>query len=150
MTTRSTNPNDPQTSIELRVRTMRTLWIGGVLSLGAFYVFTIMSGRSDTVNPNQTVSLATLIGAMVAALVSFPIKSKLLSSAIEQQQPGMVQQAYVVAWTVNEVGALLSLLDFFLTGNRYYFVGLIIAGCVQLLHFPRREHVINAAFKNTL
>ena len=86
----------------------------------------------------------------MAALVSFPIKSKLLSSAIDQQQTAVVQQAYVVAWAITEVGALLSLVDYFLTGNRYYFVGLIIAGCAQLLHFPRREHVINAAFKNTL
>lgn len=128
---------------------MRILWIVIVLSIGNFYVFTILQGRSESMVPNQTISLTLLIVTMMAALVSFPIKSKLVSRAIEQQQTGMVQQAYVVAWAITEVGALLSLLDFFLTGNRYYFVGLIIAGCMQLLHFPRREHVINAAFKNT-
>ena len=120
-----------------------------LLSMGSFYVFTIVSGRSESMVPNQTVSLVLLVGTMMAALASFPIKSKLLSRAIEQQQTAMVQQAYVVAWAITEVGAILSLVDFFMTGNRYYFVGLIIAGCVQLLHFPRREHVINAAFKNT-
>ena len=146
----SPNQNDPQTSIELRLRTMRILWIGMILSMAMFEVFTLVRGQSETTVPNQTVSLALLVGTMMAALVSFPIKSKLLGSAVEQQQTGMVQQAYVVAWAITEVGALLSLVDFFLTGNHYYFVGLLIAGCVLLLHFPRREHVINAAFKNTL
>jgi hypothetical protein len=99
--------------------------------------------------PNQTLSIAMLGGAMLAVLVSFVIKSKLLSRAIEQRQPGMVQQAYVVAWAVNEVAALLGVLDHFGTGNRYYYVQILIAACGLLLHFPRREHVMNAAFKNT-
>ena len=146
----ATSQNDPQTTIELRLRTIRTLWISAVLSLASFVVFRFIIGRSENPVPNQTVSLALLVGTMMAALVSFPLKSKFLRTAVEQQQIGMVQQAYVVAFTVTEVGALLSLIDFFMTGNRYYFVGIIIAGCVQLLHFPRREHVINAAFKNTL
>lgn len=146
----SPNQNDPQTSIELRLRTIRVLWIGAILSLGAFEVFVFMAKRPENAVPNQTVSLAVLVGAMMAGLISFPIKNKFLRDAVEQQLPGMVQQAYVVAFTITEVGALLSLFDFFFTGNRYYFGGIIIAACVDLLHFPRREHVINAAFKNTL
>lgn len=145
----ATNQNDPQTSIELRLRTMRILWISMILSMAMLEVLMLFRGRSESIVPNQTISLALLVGTMMAALVSFPLKSKFLNSSVEQQHIGMVQQAYVVAWAVTEVGALLTLLDFFMTGNRYYFVGLIIAGCVLLLHFPRREHVINAAFKNT-
>ena len=145
------NPSpNPQTSIELRIRTMRILWIAMFLSIGAYYVFTILRGRPADLSPNQTISLALIGGAALAALVSFPIKSKLLTQAIEQQQTGMVQQAYVVAWAITEVGALLGILDFFLTGDHYYYAALIIAALGQLLHFPRREHVINAAFKNTL
>jgi hypothetical protein len=36
------------------------------------------------------------------------------------------------------------------TGDRYYYMLFIIAACGQLLHFPKREHVINAAFKPTI
>ena len=142
--------NDPPTSIELRIRTMRMIWISMLLSIGAYYVFTLLRGRPADLPPNQTISLALIGGAALAALVSFPIKSKLLAQAIEQQQVGMVQQAYVVAWAITEVGALFGMLDYFITGNPYYYAALIIAACGQLLHFPRREHVINAAFKNTL
>jgi hypothetical protein len=62
----------------------------------------------------------------------------------------MVQQAYIVTWAINEVAALLGLMDFFLTNDRYYFVLLIIAALGLLLHFPRREHVVNAAFKSSV
>src|ERR1700752_391603 len=141
---------DPQTSIELRVRTMRTIWIAMLLSIGAYFVFTIVRERPEELGQNPTVSLALLVGAMVAAVVSFPIKRKLLNQAIEQQQIPMVQQAYVVAWTITEVGALFGLLDYFITGNRYYYAPLIIAACGLLLHFPRREAVLNAAFRDTL
>jgi hypothetical protein len=50
-----------------------------------------------------------------------------------------------VAWAITEVGALLGLLDFFKSADRYYYVLFLIAACGQLLHFPRREHVINAS-----
>ena len=80
--------------------------------------------------------------------VSVAIKKRFLTQSVEQQQPQLVQQGYVIALAVTEVAALLGLLDFYLTGNRYYFLLLIIAACGQLLHFPRRQHVIDACFKN--
>jgi hypothetical protein len=150
MSSQQTNQSDQQTNLELRIRTMRVVWIALLLSIGAYYIFTIIAGRSENAVPNQTVSMALLGGAVFAFIASFPIKSKLLSKAVEQQQTGMVQQAYVVAWGITEVGALLGVVDFFLTGNRFYFAPLIIAAFGQLLHFPRREAVLNAAFKNTL
>jgi hypothetical protein len=42
------------------------------------------------------------------------------------------------------------MLDFFLTNNRYYYALLILAALGLLLHFPRREAVVNAAFKRGL
>jgi len=88
--------------------------------------------------------------AILMVLVAFVIKTKLLSKALEQQSTGMVQQAYVVTWAITEVAAVLGLIDFFLTNDRYYFVLLIIAVLGVLLHFPRREHVVNAAFNNSV
>ena len=128
---------------------MRTIWIAMLVSIGAYYVFTIIRGRPEALSPNPTVSFALLIGATMAAIVSFPIKSKLLAQAVDKQQVPMVQQAYVIAWAITEVGAIFGLLDFFMTGNRYFFAPMIIAACVQLLHFPRREAILNAAFRNT-
>jgi len=150
MNTKSTNQGDTQTSIELRIRTMRMLWTGMLLSIGVWYVFLQFARRSENLAPNPTMSLTLLGVAVVSTLLSFLIKSKLLTKAVEQQQVLMVQQGYVVTWAIAEVAALLGMLDFFATGDRYYHLFFIIAACGMLLHFPRREPVVNAAFKSTM
>lgn len=139
---------EPQGNIEQRIRTMQILWIGMLLSVGAYYVFTFFSGRSTEITPNRNLSLILVGVGLLTTLISFPIKNVLLAKAVEQQQVQMVQQGYIVAWAITEVAALLGLLDFFVTGNRYFYVLFIIAACGLLLHFPRREHVIDAGFKN--
>jgi hypothetical protein len=80
--------------------------------------------------------------------VAMVIKRKLLAQSVEQQRVPLVQQGYIIAWALTEVAAILGLLDFFATGNPYYFVLFIVAFCGQLLHFPRRQHVLDASFKN--
>ena len=143
-------PNNTQENVELRLRTMRTLWMGMILSILGYFVLTLFAGRSEDLEPNPTLSLILLAVATSAALVSFPLKSKLLNRAIEQKQVPMVQQAYIVAWAITEVGGLLGVLDFFMTVNRYYYLLFMIAALGQLLHFPRREHVLNAWAKSPI
>ena len=141
---------DPQTNFELRIRTMRTVWIGMLLSIGIYYVFTLFVARPENVEPNSTLFLVLVAIALSITFISFPIRSKLLSRAVEQQQVQLVQQGYLVAWALSEVAALLGVLDFFVTGDRYYYVLFIIGVCGQLLHFPRHEHVVNASAKSPI
>jgi hypothetical protein len=141
---------DPQTNFELRIRTMRTLWIGVFLSSGVYYLFTLFVERPENVEPNSTLFLVLVAIALSTTFISFPIRSKLLNRAVEQQQVQLVQQGYIVAWALSEVAALLGVLDFFMTGDRYYYILFIIGACGQLLHFPRREHVVNASAKSPI
>jgi len=141
---------DPQTNFELRIRTLRVLWIAMLLSVAVYYVFTLYVGRPENVEPNSTLFLAFVVVGLSTTLVSFLVKNKLLSRAVEQQQVQMVQPAYVVAWALTEVAALLGVLDFFATGDRYYYVLFIIAALGQLLHYPRREDVVNASTKTSI
>ena len=129
---------------------MRILWIGMVLSICAYFMFTLFKGRSEGITPNSSLSLMLVSVGLITTLISFPIKNKLLTRAVEQQQAQLVQQGYIVTWAVTEVAALLGMLDFFLTGHRHYYILFIIAACGLLLHFPRREHVINASFKSPI
>lgn len=140
----NTQPHNPQENIELRLRTLQTLWIGLMLSIVAYFGLTLFVGRPEGLEPNSTLSIVLLAIAALTTLLSFPIKSKLFNQAIDQQQVQMVQQAYIVAGAMCEVGALLGVLDFFLTSNRFYYVLFIIGVLGQLLNFPRREHVLNA------
>ena len=119
-------------------------------SIGWYYVFTFFAQRSGDITPNSTLFLILIGVALLTTLVSFPIKNKLLSRAVDQRQAQLVQQAYLVAWVLTEVAALLGLLSYYVDGNRYFYVLFIIAACGFLLHFPRREHVINASFKGAV
>jgi hypothetical protein len=113
-------------------------------------VFCLVRGRPEGLAPNNTLFLGLVVVSLSATLVSFLVKSQLLNRAIEQQQVQQVQQAYVVGWAITEVGALLGMIDYLVSGDRYYYVLFIIAACGQLLHYPRREHVLNASFKRSL
>lgn len=129
---------------------MRTIWTAMLMSIGFYYAFTFFAKRPENAEPNSTIFLVLLAIAVSTVLISFPVKNKLISQAIEQQHVPLVQQAYIVAWALSEVAALLGLLDFFLTGNRYFYLLFLIAVLAQLLHFPRREHVIHASFKKPI
>ena len=145
------NPKELQQQIELRMRTMRTLWLALLLSIGAYFVFlTLFLHRSEEVRSNAALSLILAVIAMSSILTSFLIKSRLLSRAIEQQQVSLVQQAYILTWAITEVAALLGMVDFLITNDRYYYGFFLIAACGQLVHFPKREHVENASFKSSV
>jgi len=126
------------------------MWIALVMSIGGYFVVTLFKQRSEGVEPNSMLSLILIVIAASTTLVSFLIKGKLLTKAIDQSQVPQVQQAYVVAWAVTEFAALLGLLDYFITADRYYYVPFLIALLGQLLHFPRSEHIVNASFRPSL
>ena len=140
-------PDQMQQNIELRMRTMRVLWFSLLMSIVMYYLLTIFVARTGDAQPNSTLFLVLVGIALSTTLFSFLVKSKLIDRAVELQQVARVQQAYIVALALCEVAALLGLLDYFATGDRYYYVLFIIALLGELLHFPQREHVINASFR---
>lgn len=129
---------------------MRIIWMALLMTVFIYYVITFFVKRPDDVVPNPTLSLVLICVAVLALLISFLIKNRLLTKAVDQQHIGMVQQAYVVTWAINEVAALLGLLDFFTTADRYYHALFVIGALGLLFHFPRREPVVNAGFKSSL
>jgi len=115
------------------------------ISIVLYYGLTFFVTPSGNTDPNSTLFLILVVIALSITMISFLVKNRLLSRAIEQHNVQLVQQAYIVALALTEVAALLGLLYFFMTGDRYYPILFVIAACGQLLHFPRREHVINAS-----
>jgi hypothetical protein len=137
-------PANQQPNVELRIRTMRILWLAMFFSIVLYYALTFFVRPSPNTNPNSMLFLILVVIALSMTLISFLIKNRLLTRAAEQQRVQLVQQGYIVALALTEVAALLGLLYFFITGDPYYPILFIIGACGQLLHFPRREHVINA------
>ena len=129
---------------------MRTLWFGMFISIVLYYGLTLFVGPREETTSNDLLSLIFLIVGVSTMLISFPIKSRLVNQAIEQQRVPLVQQAYVLAFALCEVPALLGLLDFFATGHRHYYILFLIAALGSVLHFPRREHVVNASSRTPI
>src|SRR6185369_10769708 len=96
--------NNPQ-AIEARILTMRVLWLAMLTSIAVYFVFTLFTTRKESLQPNPTISLTLVCVAVLMVLVSFVIKSKLLSNAVNQQNTVMVQQEYIVTWAITEVAA---------------------------------------------
>ena len=112
-----------------------------------YYVYTLVVGRPESAATNDTIFLVSVAVGFVTIILSFVIKNKAVANAATQQKIELVQPGYIVAWALCEVSALLGMLVFLATSNRYYY-GLFILGAVgQLIHFPRREHLLNASFK---
>lgn len=130
--------------VELKLRTLRTLWLALFSTIGFYFMLTFFMGPSENVEPNPTLSLILIVVGLATTLLSLVVKSKLIGRAIAQQQIYLVQQAYIVVWAITEVAALLGFLDFMATGHRHYYILFIISACGFLLNAPRRDHLINA------
>ena len=142
------SPNDLQVKIEERLRTMRILWLALLMGIGAYFVFTRLTHRPDNLELNSTLAVAVVALSLFAIQLSFIIKRKFLTQAVEQQNPALVQQGYIAACAINEASALFGLVEFYVTTNPYYFVPMLIGAFGVLLHFPQRRHVIDASFKS--
>lgn len=140
-------PNQMQDKIELRLRTMRILWLSLFLSVVIYYALTLFVKHPPNAQSNDILFPVLVAIALPTILISVLVKHKIITRAIELQRVQLVQQGYIVALALAEVPALLGLLAYFATDNRYYPILFIIAVGGQLLHFPRRDHVISASFK---
>ena len=145
-----TQPSNPQENLELTVRKLRLLWLGGLWSIVMFFVLTLFTDRPEDEDPNNTLFFILLGVGLTTTLASFLVKKNFFTRAVEKQQVELVQQGFIVASMLTEVAALLGVLDYFITADRYYYVLFLVAVCGQLLHFPRREHVLNASFRPTI
>jgi hypothetical protein len=140
------NQNDMETKVDARLRIIRIIWFAIFVSVGLYYLLTLLTGQPQ-VNPNGILSIALVAIGMVFVSISLALKQKYLRQSVDKQSAGVVQNGYVLAFALCEVPALLAMVDFFVTGNRYYYVLIVISAGGQLLNFPRRKHVLDASFK---
>lgn len=145
----TTQPSNQQETVELLIRKMRVLWSALVASVAMYYLLTLFAERAEDAQPNDVLFLVLVAIAISTTLASFVIKKKFFAKAEEQQQVQLVQQGFIIAAALTEVAALLGVLDYFVTGDRYYYVLFLFAACGQLLHYPRREPFLHATFKSS-
>ena len=130
-------------SIDQRLRTLLVLWFAMFMSLVMWLVFIHLVPVEPV--PNQRLSLILNTVILIPVSASFLVKQVLLGKAVATRQVQQVHSAYILAFALCEVAALLGLFDNRVTGSKYYYVGFAIGGLGILLHFPRRQYLVQAS-----
>jgi hypothetical protein len=136
-------PIDPNPAIEARHRTILILWFAMVMSVTMLLV--LMRFLPPTENGDARLGLILNCAGIVPLGLSFLLKQRILEQAVTQQRLDSVQVAYVLAFALCEMAALLGFVDHFVSGSRYYYIGFSFAGLGLLLHFPRKQHLLDAS-----
>ena len=138
--------DQPEPGVEQRHRNILILWAGILMVIPMYLVLIWIN--SVPPDPEKSTLALMLIGlSIVPVAISFLVKNKLLSKAVETQKLELVQQAYVVAFALCEAALMLGIVIYFVTGSPYYVAAIAIGALGLLLHFPRKQHLLDATFK---
>lgn len=140
-------PIDPRKpEVEARYRTMITLWFALVISVVLYLIIVSVMRLGASADPsNPRLGLLLLLFSLVPMTLSFLAKQVMLAKAIERQEIAGVQTAYVVAWALCEMPALLGMVIHFAAGSTHFYFAFLIAGLGMLLHFPLKKHLLAAS-----
>ncbi|MGZ5436958.1 MAG: hypothetical protein ACXWID_06355 [Pyrinomonadaceae bacterium] len=138
--------NSSAINVDARYQTIFIIWMA-ILMTVVLYLFLIWMTPKPP-DPEKS-SLAIVLSALsvVPVAISFYVKSTILARARETQDLPQVQQGYVTGFALSEIAVLLGVLIHFVTGSPYTFVAIAIGTTSLLLHFPRKQHLIDATFK---
>ncbi len=142
------SPQTDETNVDLQYRTQLTLWAALLMSVVIYFFITFFIGRPAAAE-NGTLTIALVALSLLLVVASFAVKSRFLSRSIDLQDMRLVRIGSVIAWAMCEAAALLGLLDFMATQDRYYIV-LIAFGFLGILaHIPRHSQLVQASFNRT-
>jgi hypothetical protein len=122
------------------------------MNVGIFFIFVLFSAKEISSDPADAPDPFLLGGlsalAVISVIASFVVKRLLLKWAEENQDAMLVQRAMIVACTMCEVSVLIGVVARVMLGFRQYYL-LLLAGAIGIaLHYPRRDHLLAAAYKN--
>lgn len=134
-----------QPNIDARYRTLLTLWAAMFLSILSFLLFINLSPVKPVENARLSLIL-NLVG-MAPVAMSFLLKIKVLQKSIETRRLELVQTAYVLAFALCEMAAILGLMSRYLTGSKDFYISLGFGLFGIFLHLPRKKYLLAAADK---
>lgn len=142
-------PANQQVTLDARYRSLLTLWFALTLSVGTFFLITLLMPPYEDANENPVLSLTFLVVGMAAVIASYLIRRWFLARSVNEQNVELIQPALTGAGGFSEMPAILGFVDYLLTGNRYYYVLMIVALIGSLLNFPRRKYLLEASYKSS-
>ncbi len=143
-------PKKADINIDARYRTMLILWLGQMMSVVMFFFVTQFANSSAHTDPSATNSLSWVflcLGAL-SAIISFVLRSKILQRSVDMQDPALVQTGVTIGLALCEVPALLGVVERFAFPGSNYYLLFVIAFAGMALHFPRRDFLLAASYKD--
>jgi len=138
--------------LDKRYQTLRVLWFAMLMNIVIFFVVGWITGPALTSRTgSEPFSLVTFVLAALGGFLvvtSFTVKNKMLERSVDRQDINLVQKAFILAWAICEVSAVIGLVERFVLGNSDYFLMEVIALIGILLHFPKRDHLRSASYKS--
>ena len=140
---------------DARLRSMRVLWMVFLTAVGMFLLVTRLSRPADETiaemdGGNTTLLFVLAAVALSSVVASFVLKANFYRRAAEQRQPAVLQTGFVVAMVLCEAAVILGLVGAFLTWNDYAYLLFALGAFGEALHFPRREQVLSAYYKQSV
>jgi hypothetical protein len=135
-----------QTRIEAMHRILLIIWAFLAMSVSGLFLMAVLVPASAP-GDNSVLAIVLLLLGTSSVILSFVIKQSFLAKSVAKQDLKLVQQAYIVALALCESAGLFGLLIHFATGLIYYYAAFGIGMIGMLLHFPKKQHLLDASYK---
>ncbi|HYP01940.1 MAG TPA: hypothetical protein VER76_17245 [Pyrinomonadaceae bacterium] len=132
------NESPVKVPAEARRRGLLLIWGAQVFSLALLFGLTYVVRPEASTDGNHTLAWALGAVGFTSFISSFLVRRKLLAQAMEKRRLDLGTSAYVVAFALCEMTALLGFVAYIITGLSYALHSFIIAAVGLLLHFPAR------------
>lgn len=132
------NENPFRAPAEARRRGLMLIWGAQIFSLLLLFFLAYVVRPEASTDGNHL--LAWTLGAigLMTFIASFLVKRKLLARAVAERRLDLGTTAYVLAFAMCEIPALLGFVAYLITGLSYALHSFIVAAAGMFLHFPTR------------
>ena len=142
----------PDAGADLRLRTMRILWLAFLVNVGLFVLVCRVAGpdgggAAGGGRPFPTLLLMLFAMGLASVAASFVVKPGFYRRAAERGAPAQMQTGLIIALALCEAAALLGVVGVFVTQSDYAYALFGLGALGQALHFPRREQVLSAYYR---
>lgn len=123
-----------------RRRGLLIIWGAQLLTILIFLFLTyVLRPAATGTDANHTLAWAFGAIGFTSFLLSFLVKRKLLARAVAERRFDLATSAYIVAFAMCEMTAILGFVAYIITGLSYALHSFIIAAAGLFLHFPARS-----------
>ena len=147
---------DGKINVEQMYRTLAILWFTLFISQVLFLVVIFLTKpelfrfdfSKSLLDKNAIIIIIFALAAILNIAISFFLKKKYLNQAVADRNIHFVQTALIVGCALCESVSLFGMMLAFVADYQYFFLWFILGTGATIFHFPRRDNLIAAGYKN--